>query len=243
MSRHSRRLALLFGAFWALQGTSITFAQDTNDSKNPASTKEVTSTPVKTEPATTINFIKDLDLHFESLATLGSRIEEARRNADPVALATCANYLAAAETASGKKASLTAEALTKEAVELAKLRDESAELKAVATLVKDSSAELMPLAEKAAKREADELAAFKSGERPRGIIGYVTAVNNTGYRVYVWEDGHELGWVNPYDTYTFNVRIGHGPRPQQRIELPEPGRQLSLSVHHRWHLPRTSPGP
>jgi hypothetical protein len=173
-------------------------------------TKQATSTAEKTEPATTINFIKDLDLHFESLATLGSRIEEARRNADPVALATCANYLAAAETASGKKASLTAEALTKEAVELAKLRDESAELKAVAALVKDASAELTPLAEKAAKREADERAAFKSGERPRGIWGQVTAVNNTSYKIFVWEDGHELGWVNPYDTFTFSHRIRHG---------------------------------
>jgi hypothetical protein len=181
------------------------------DSKKPDSTREATSTPVKTEPATAVNFIRDLDLHFGSLATLGNQIEEARKNADPVALAASATYLAAAETASGKKARLTAEALTKEAVELARLRDESAELKAVAALVKDASTDLMTLAEKAAKREADELAAFKSGERPRGINGYVTAVNNTGYRVYVWEDGHELGWVNPYRTYTFNVRIGHGP--------------------------------
>jgi len=200
------------------------------DPKPDDKTKEATSTPEKTEPATTINFIKALDLHFDSLATLGSRIEEARKNADPVALATCANYLAAAETASGKKASLTAEALTKEAVDLAKLRDESAELKAVATLVKDASAELMPLAEKAAKREADERAAFKSGERPRGIMGYVTAVNNTGYRIYVWEDGHELGWVNPYDTYTFNVRIGHGPNHNSVLNC----RSEDGSYHYRY---------
>jgi hypothetical protein len=181
------------------------------EKKPDEKTKEATSTPIKTEPATSINFIKVLDLHFESLATLGSRIEEARKNADPVALATCATYLGAAETASGKKASLTAEVLTKEAIELAKLRGQSAELKAVAALVRDAGTDLMPLVEKATKREANELARFKSGERPRGIWGYVTAVNNTGFRVFVWEDGVELGWVNPYCTYTFNRRIGHGP--------------------------------
>lgn len=206
------------------------------DPKPDAKTKEAASTPEKTEPATTINFIKDLDLHFESLATLGGRIEEARRNADPVALATCATYLAAAETASGKKASLTADALTKEAVELAKLRDESAELKAVAALDKDASAELTPLAEKAAKREADERAAFKSGERPRGIKGYVTAVNNTGYRVYVWEDGHELGWVNPYDTYTFNIRIGHGPNHNSVLNC----RSEDGTYHYRYVIDFTT---
>src|SRR5262249_25262355 len=72
--------------------------------------------------AAATDFRKQLKLPFASLATLGGRIDAARRDGDPVALAHAASELAVAEKVSGKKADLTSTAVLKEAAELAKLR-------------------------------------------------------------------------------------------------------------------------
>src|SRR5262245_33132216 len=82
-------------------------------------------------PGSGVNFRKELNLPFETLSTLRSRIGAARRASDPVALAHAANELAVAEQVSGKKASLTSNTLIKEAAELARLRRQAAELQAV----------------------------------------------------------------------------------------------------------------
>jgi len=175
-------------------------------------TKEITTTGKETERATAVDFTKALGLTFESLEDLGSKIEQARKSPDPLALVSLANVLAAAETVSDKKASLTSEALIKEATEMVKQRRSSTELKAFALLIKDDSAikTLNSLAKQAAKHEKAARDAAKAGEKGRGIAGYVTVVNNTAYRIYIWEDSRQLGWVNPFRTYRFPQRIGHG---------------------------------
>ncbi len=119
------------------------------------------------QPATTIHFPTELGVAFPSLIDLGARIEGARQAFDPVGLAVCAQLLQAAEKAGGKQASLTSAALRKEAVTMAKDRNGSVELTAVASLVGEAGAELQQLAEKARVLEEEAEAAAERGEVPR----------------------------------------------------------------------------
>ncbi len=101
----------------------VSFIEDPKAEKLKGKDKEkdvqvVTSKASKRVPATTINFKKAYGLPFDSLATLGSRIDAARRKPDPVTLAHAASELAVAEKVSGKKASLTSKALLAESAEL-----------------------------------------------------------------------------------------------------------------------------
>ena len=189
-------VALLLGLFGAFALLSPAAAED----KKPEKGKTIETKATKSEPATAINFNKVLGLDFESLATLGVRIEAARKAGDPVALASDAQYLAAAEAASGKKADLTSAELMKEAVTLAKARDHSSELKALAALTKGHpvSKELEALAEKAEKSETDAIAKFKSGEKSKGIWGRLTVRNFSSQRISVYVNGTYYGTVLPY---------------------------------------------
>src|SRR5271166_6061562 len=103
--------------------------------KDPAlpEDKEVVSSkkPVKRPLAATVNFRKQLNLPFNTLATLGARIDAARHAQDPVALAHASSELAVSEKISGKKADLTSSAVYAESAELARLRRQAAELQAV----------------------------------------------------------------------------------------------------------------
>jgi len=143
----------------------------------------------KAPTATTVDFAGSLKLPFTSLSSLGARIEQNRLEADPVGLASAAHELGVAEKVSGKKASLTADALKEEVVGLAKLRNQSKELEAVSLLLDDehARADLQKLAQAAKKRESEEAAALREGEKGRGLQGTLTIVNlhDIGMRVYV----------------------------------------------------------
>jgi uncharacterized protein (TIGR03000 family) len=103
-----------------------------DDTKGKEKDRQVVTTKAeKRVAATTVNFKKELGLPFDSLGTLGARIEAARRKPDPVALAHTASELAVAEKVSEKKASVTSKLLLAESAQLAALRRQVAELKAV----------------------------------------------------------------------------------------------------------------
>jgi hypothetical protein len=130
MLRHRAKISLVFLSLLAL--ASLDRAQDTKkDNKAPEDKQVVKSEPVKQDAAASVKFRKELNLPFASLNTLGSRIDAARRAPDPVALAHAASELAVAEKVSGKTASLTSKQLMQESAELASLRRQDAELKAV----------------------------------------------------------------------------------------------------------------
>jgi len=172
-----------------------------DETKKSADPKEKAITP-KGETrhlAAAINFNKELGLEFDSLKTLGTRIDQARSAPDPVGLLGAAQELAAAEKASGKHSTLTAETLTKEAVDLARLRSNSKELKAAAALVHDekTAKDLESEASKAEKREADQAKAFKSGEKTRGT-DVLRVVNETPYYAYVYVNGTLVATTPPY---------------------------------------------
>lgn len=179
------------------------------DEKKGEGKKEIKSKSKDYVSAATIDYRGALKLSFDSLTTLGARIEQARDSGDPVGLAAAANELAAAEKASGKKGAITAEQLTKEAVEQAKLRDSSAELTAVAYLTGDAGKALPALATKAKKREADEAAAHKAGEETKGIYRELIVDNEAEVPVRIWVNGRFVGIIQAFGHAHFHVHV-HG---------------------------------
>jgi hypothetical protein len=170
--------------------------------------KKVEAKKETAKPARSVNFAKDLGLEFNSLTTLGTRISAARAEADPVCLASLGQELAAAEKVSGKTASITSADLLKEAAELAKIRFNPNELKAVSYLAQDKS--LLAIAQKAEKAMQDNMRAREAGESTRGIQGTLhvdSRVPGQWIRVYI--DGRFVGNVSPYgDSYFY---IGQTP--------------------------------
>jgi hypothetical protein len=165
--------------------------------------KDSKGTPYKSAAA--IDFAQELGLPFNTLTALGARIEQARQDGDPVGLAAAAAELSAAEKVSGKKAGLTAADLEKEAVTMARERGRSKELQAVALLLPDASADLKDAAEKAAKREQQEAAAARSGEKKRGVQGELTVYNDSSQSANVFYNGQHLGWVEPGRRRQFTI--------------------------------------
>jgi hypothetical protein len=168
---------------------------------------ELTDTPKTQESATTVNFAKAFGLGFDSLNTLGTRIEAARKQADPVSLAGAANELAVAEQVSGKKASLTSDTLMKEAAELAKTRHHSSELKAVSLMAHGNEAiakDLTTAAAIADKKEKELIAEAKEGGKTRGIMGTLHADSRVNATVFVYVDGRFVGSMGPFgDIYPY----------------------------------------
>jgi hypothetical protein len=198
--------ALLLAGCVVLAGIGMTSAQD----KKPVATEKKVE-GVKAEkytPASTIDFGGALGLSFPSLTSLGGRIEAARRAPDPVALTADGLELAAAEKVSGKKADLTSETVLKEAVDLAKVRSHSQELRMVAELLKDDPAakDLRAEADKAATREREEEA--KSPEAGRGA-SYLRVVNRTHEGLDIYVNGEFLGHVREHQRETFPIHMRH----------------------------------
>lgn len=173
--------------------------------------KEFEAKSSKQALAASINFTKAFDLAYDSLSTLGSRIDQARKAPDPVGLANCARELAIAEQVSKKAASLTSETLMKEAAELAKQRFDAAELKAVGLMVGNETMakELNTAAARAEKAEAERIANAKDGVKSRGIQGRLHVDSRVGTTISVYVDGRYVGTMGPYgDIYPY---IGQTP--------------------------------
>jgi hypothetical protein len=129
----------LFGVF-----VLAAVAQSDDQPKDDSAAKDqqiAESKATRKTAAASVNFRKELNLPFQSLSTLGSRIDTARRASDPVALAHTASELAVAEKVSGKQAKITSAAVLKESAELAKLRKQAAELQAVTKVAEQVAAE------------------------------------------------------------------------------------------------------
>jgi hypothetical protein len=170
---------------------------------DPKDDKQVVDTKAeKRATATGVDFKKELNLPFQSLGTLGARIESARRQHDPVGLAHTANELAVAEKVSGKKATVTSSALMKEAAELAQLRREAAELKATLEVAQQVSSEetlvknLKESIATADKLTKDETRQVQMNEEPTGPRKLL--INNyTPQYVDIWINGFYKMQVPP----------------------------------------------
>jgi uncharacterized protein (TIGR03000 family) len=163
----------------------------------------VNSQAQKNPPAATIDFRKQLGLPFGSLATLGSRIDTARRDHDPVTLANAASELAVAENVAGKRASLTSTVLLKEAAQLAKLRKEAVELQAVERVASQIETETqtvtdlkkaIALAQQVAKSATD---AIRRNEEPTDVPRRVQVNNYTTQYCDIWVNGNLRTQLSP----------------------------------------------
>jgi uncharacterized protein (TIGR03000 family) len=191
-------------------GTSVrvSFVEDPTADKTKPKRKEkdtqvVTSKPVKRVPARTINFNKEYGLPFDSLGTLGSRIDAARRKPDPVALAHAAGELKVAEKVSGKTASLTSKALLAESKELAALRRQVAEMRAVFAVHQQTANEetdvnywntMIGLADKTARQERD---AVLRNEFPTDAPRRVLVNNYSTQYIDLWVNGNYKMQIQP----------------------------------------------
>jgi hypothetical protein len=159
----------------------------------------------KGKTAAAPDFATALGLDLENIKSLGRRIDRARNDCDPVALAGCARELAAAEEVSGKKASLTSEALRKQAAEMAKYRNRPQELRLVARILGGDVAEaLNELADKADKA-AETRAKEKSAGKTKGITNVLHVDNHTNYYVMIYVNFEYRGTVVPHGDLFISV--------------------------------------
>jgi hypothetical protein len=177
----------------------------------PEDSPVVKSTPKKVTPAASVKFRKDLGLPFASLATLGSRIDAARRTGDPVALANAASELDVAEKVAGKSASLTSKQVLTEAAELARLRKQEAELQAVLHMsdnVRIAQEQVDDLKKEIAFTRsltaADKQALLKK-EEPTGAPRKIVVNNYSTQYVEVQVNGYPEGQVSPGTTRVFTI--------------------------------------
>ncbi len=140
---------------------------------------------------------------MDSLGTLGSRIDTARRLPDPVALAHAASELKVAEKVSGKKASLTSKALLAESAELARLRRQVAELRTVSAVHQQIANEetdihfwtnQIAMADQTAQQEKD---AVLRNELPTGAPRKILINNYTTQYIDLWINGYYKMQVAP----------------------------------------------
>ncbi len=196
MQRFSLTAVLLVGLAVGLQTWSQ--AQTKDGEKKADEILELESKIVNALPS------PDFPKSFDSSGTLGSRLAEARNAMDPVALSKIASEISANEKTSGKTASVTADAVQKEALDLAKLRMVSSELKSLAGLTKSGEKDLTQLAAKAAKDEA----AIKDGTERRPLR-YIKVTNKTRHRVEIYENGRRIGSVGPHSSELFRAAHLH----------------------------------
>jgi hypothetical protein len=185
-------------------------------SGSPEDKQVVSSKAAKRVATAAINFRKELNLPFDSLGTLGSRIETARRKSDPVAMAHAANELATAEKVSGKTASYTSKLLIKEAAELAAMRKQEAELRATLTVANQMQAEednitiLKQSIDSAQSQIKADKQALTSNEEP----------NNSPRKVIV--NNYSTDSIDLYVNGNFKANVG-------------PGASQVLMIEHRWN--------
>jgi len=211
MRRFPLKVALAVLALFLF--TTVFPAQEPKKADPADEQKDIKSKPTKVTTAASIKFRNDLNLPFNSLNTLGTRIDAARRAGDPVTLANAAGELAVAEKVSGKTASLTSKQLIAEAAELAKLRRQAAELKAVLHISDQVSLEEQKVSElkKLITLAGDEKRMIAKGEEPTDGARKIVVNNYTTNYIDVQINGFLRGQVLPGTTRTFIVEQRWNP--------------------------------
>jgi hypothetical protein len=210
-------LAVVLGCLALVWLVSVVPAQQAKSGEPAGEDQEVVkSKATRTPAASTINFRKELKLPFDSLTTLGSRIDAARRKPDPVALAHLANELAVDEKVSGKQASLTSKMLAKEAAELAGLRKQEHELNAVLQV----NQQMM--------MEEDNITSIKKDiARAQEQVKQDKEAINQNLEP-TWKPRKVV--VNNYTTQYPDIYVNGNYKTQV-----QPGMQQTIVIEHRWN--------
>jgi hypothetical protein len=217
-------------ALFALMVSSTGLINARDELEKSAATK--TSKLERMPVAAATDFVGSLRLPFQSLTTIGARIDAARLAADPVVLSCLARELAVAEKVSGKKASLNAGELEKEALALVKLRNQSQELEAVGLLLDDEKVrvELGKLAETAKERESEAAEAIKRGELKKGLQGTLIVTNLHNVPMNLYTNGLFRGTVAPFQTNFFYVDNPPGFTSVFEVRYPDGSSRASWTL-------------
>jgi hypothetical protein len=216
MSLRRATIGVAFLGFLAV--VSYAPAQQTKKEDTTPEDKQKIDTKAAQRPsAASVNFRKELNLPLDSLGTLGSRIEAATRKPDPVALAHLANELHVAEKVSGKTASVTSKAVLQEAAELAKVRRQEAEMKALLQVTNQMMFEENNLALQrkdlalAQEQIKADKAAFDSKQEPSSAPRKVVVNNYTTQILDVYVNGYMKTTVQPGSTQVITIEHRWNP--------------------------------
>jgi hypothetical protein len=187
------------------------------DDPTMADKEKIDTTATKRPTAAGIKFRKQLGLPLATLNTLGSRIDAARRAHDPVALANTAAELSVAEKVSGKKADLLSKELMKESAQLAALRRQAAELRAVTATAQqiteqDDAITLMKnILAQAKAQDAADSESIRANQEPTFTPRTVIVNNYTTQYIDVWVNGNYKVQVQPGLTQAFVIEHRWNP--------------------------------
>jgi hypothetical protein len=172
--------------------------------------KEIRTKATRMKPAAAIDFGGSLGLSLPSLRNLGTRIDAAQHDCDPVVLTELARELAAAEEVSGKTAAITGKDLSGRAVEMARYRNRPEELRVVARLCGDDkmAGDLNAQADKAADSVKTRVRDAGS-TRAKAIPGTLTIINNCRFSVRIYVNFKPAGELEPFSTAV--VYLGGSP--------------------------------
>ncbi|MFN4260189.1 MAG: hypothetical protein ACK4RK_12905 [Gemmataceae bacterium] len=216
MSRRPSCNVLFVALMLSVVGAGVAVGQQLPPPE-PDDQQAVTTKGQQRVPATTIDFNDAYGLPYSSLGTLGARIEAARKAGDPVGLAHAANELAVAEQVSGKKAPITANDVWNETIQLANMRRQVAELKAMVHMTQQQAnlqaqanelKKNLASAEQLAKTESD---AARAGKEIKAVAPRITIHNNTDQYADVYVNGHFQIRVAPYESKWFVVEHKWNP--------------------------------
>jgi hypothetical protein len=211
-----RRCLAILSLLWCVSVATLPAADPDKKSDAPEDKQVVTSKATPRPAVSSINFRKELDLPFDSLGSLGSRIESARRKPDPVALAHAASELSTAEKVSGKSASYTSKQAMQEAAQLAALRKQEAELRAtlnVANQIQTEDDTLVLL-----KKQLDIAQAQTKADK--SFLKTNTEPTNAPRKIVI--NNYTTDSIDFYVNGNFKTKVG-------------PGASGVIIVEHRWN--------
>jgi hypothetical protein len=136
-----------------------------------------------------VNLNAELELQSEMLRGFGSRVDDARRDADAEALAAQAVLLAFAEEIAAKKASsVTAKLILEEALRIA---TEQQNRDAARVIV--SAANKIPGGEEISASMKDSMSMFASMRGEGNFVAYIKILNDVDRALDVYVDGKYVG--------------------------------------------------
>ncbi len=146
----------------------------------------------------------ELGLQSDMLRGFGARLDDARRSADPEAVAAQAVLLAFAEEVAGRKATtVTAVQVLAEAVRIAE-----EQMNRQAARIISAAAIRVPGGNEVAQRMNDSMALFTERRGEGNFVAYVKITNSCDRMLDVYVDGKYAGFIYGGDSYVYSTGNG-----------------------------------
>ncbi|MCZ7556359.1 MAG: hypothetical protein M5R41_08160 [Bacteroidia bacterium] len=151
-----------------------------------------------------VNISAELGLESDMLRGFGARVDDARRSADPAALATQALVLSFAEEIAAKTATtVTALGILEEAVRIA----EEQQSRTAASVI-SAAARRIPGSQGIMTRMTDSMALFMDMRGDGNFIGYIRVTNDCDRALDIYVDGAYKGFLFSGENMTYSTGNG-----------------------------------